>query len=45
MFKKITIIGIGLIGSSLARRIRRDSLAGTLVAADSDPKVLSLIHI
>jgi cyclohexadieny/prephenate dehydrogenase len=31
-FDKIALIGIGLIGSSLARVIKRDGLAGTLVA-------------
>lgn len=34
MFKKITIIGMGLIGSSLARAIRNKGAAQTLVAAD-----------
>jgi len=34
MFKKITIIGMGLIGSSLARVIKREGLAETLVAVD-----------
>ena len=32
LFNKITFIGIGLIGSSLARVIRRDGLAGSIVA-------------
>lgn len=34
MHEKITIIGMGLIGSSLARNIRKHNLARTLVAAD-----------
>lgn len=32
LFNKIAIIGVGLIGSSLARVIRRDRLAGSIVA-------------
>ena len=32
LFNKIAFIGIGLIGSSLARVIRRDRLAGSIVA-------------
>ncbi|NKB19383.1 MAG: prephenate/arogenate dehydrogenase family protein [Alphaproteobacteria bacterium] len=32
LFDKIAFIGIGLIGSSLARVIRRDGLAGSIVA-------------
>lgn len=38
MFGKITIIGIGLIGSSLAHVIRRDSLADKVVVLDSNPE-------
>lgn len=34
MIDKITIIGMGLIGSSLARNVKTHSLAKTLVAAD-----------
>jgi len=32
MFRRVALIGIGLIGSSLARVIRRDGLAGHVVA-------------
>jgi cyclohexadieny/prephenate dehydrogenase len=32
MFERVAIIGIGLIGSSLARVLRRDKLAGEIVA-------------
>jgi cyclohexadieny/prephenate dehydrogenase len=32
MFERVAIIGIGLIGSSLARVLRRDGLAGEIVA-------------
>ncbi|MBC6406094.1 MAG: prephenate/arogenate dehydrogenase family protein [Rhodospirillales bacterium] len=33
LFDRVALIGIGLIGSSLARAIRRHGLAGTVVAA------------
>ncbi|MFN3700432.1 MAG: prephenate/arogenate dehydrogenase family protein [Alphaproteobacteria bacterium] len=39
MFNKICIIGLGLIGSSLARIIKAQNLAETLVAVDINPKV------
>lgn len=39
MFKQISIIGFGLIGSSLARRIQKDSLAETLICVDINPTV------
>lgn len=39
MFKKVSIIGFGLIGSSLARVIRRDNLAAQIVCADISPDV------
>ena len=32
MFERVALIGIGLIGSSVARVMRRDGLAGTIVA-------------
>lgn len=32
LFDRVAFLGIGLIGSSLARAIRRDGLAGTMVA-------------
>ncbi len=35
MFNQITLIGIGLIGSSLARVIKREGLAKIIVAGDS----------
>ena len=40
MFKSIAVIGLGLIGSSLARAIRQYALGDTIVGVDSDPKVL-----
>ncbi|MFV0625858.1 MAG: prephenate dehydrogenase/arogenate dehydrogenase family protein [Alphaproteobacteria bacterium] len=36
MFNKITIIGIGMIGSSIARVIKREKLAKNLTAYDSN---------
>ena len=33
MFDRVAFIGIGLIGSSLARVMRRDGLAGTIAVA------------
>ena len=39
LFEKITIIGIGLIGSSLARVALAKNLARTIVLADSSPNV------
>jgi len=39
MFKQISIIGFGLIGSSLARRIKKDALAGRLICVDINPSV------
>ncbi len=38
LFDKVAIIGIGHIGSSLARVIKRDGLAGRLVTLESDPE-------
>ncbi len=39
MIEKITIIGMGLIGSSIARNIQKHKLAKTLVAADINSEV------
>ncbi len=33
LFRRVALIGIGLIGSSLARRMRRDGLAGEIVCS------------
>ena len=38
-FNKITIIGLGLIGSSLARAARKSGVAAMLVGVDLDPAV------
>lgn len=40
LFNKITIIGIGLIGSSLARVIKKEKLAEKLTAYDRNPDYL-----
>ncbi|MEX0299340.1 MAG: prephenate/arogenate dehydrogenase family protein [Kordiimonas sp.] len=40
-FERITIIGAGLIGSSVARAITRSNLAKTLVLADRDETILA----
>ena len=40
MFQKIALVGIGLIGSSLARVIRREGLAGHLAIATRSEKTL-----
>jgi len=41
LFNKITIIGVGLIGSSLARGIRRAGLAETITIADKNEAYLA----
>jgi cyclohexadieny/prephenate dehydrogenase len=41
MFDRIALIGIGLIGSSLARVIRREKLAGEIVVASRSPQTLA----
>ncbi len=41
VFDTLTLIGIGLIGSSIARTARERGLAGSLVICDSDPEVLA----
>jgi len=38
LFDRVAFIGIGLIGSSMARAIRRAKLARTIVACDNKPK-------
>ncbi|NBR12879.1 MAG: prephenate/arogenate dehydrogenase family protein, partial [Alphaproteobacteria bacterium] len=35
LFDQLTLIGVGLIGSSLARVARRQNLAKTIIAIDS----------
>jgi cyclohexadieny/prephenate dehydrogenase len=41
MFEKVALVGIGLIGSSLARVIRREGLAGHIVIATRRPGTLA----
>jgi cyclohexadieny/prephenate dehydrogenase len=38
LFQRVTIIGLGLIGSSLARALRREKLAREIVGCDADAK-------
>ena len=38
MFRRLTLIGIGLIGSSIARAARREKLVGEIVAATRRPE-------
>ena len=44
MFGKVTVIGMGLVGSSVARVILKKRLAKTLVAADADRDVCKVVH-
>lgn len=44
MFEKVTIIGMGLIGSSVARIILKKRLAKVLVAADASLDVCKRVH-
>ena len=43
LFDKIAFIGIGLIGSSLARAVRRDGLARRTVACARNPETLAKV--
>ncbi|MGL4440209.1 MAG: prephenate/arogenate dehydrogenase family protein, partial [Bosea sp. (in: a-proteobacteria)] len=43
LFGKLAIIGMGLIGSSLARAARELNLASTIAAADRDPAVTARV--
>lgn len=43
MFNKITIVGFGLIGSSIAREIKKNKLAKTISACDTSFKALKEI--
>ena len=43
MFKKITIIGLGLIGSSIARAIKKKNLCKNLIAHDKSASVLKTV--
>ena len=40
-FARVALIGIGLVGSSLAHVLRRDKLAGEIVACARRPETLA----
>jgi cyclohexadieny/prephenate dehydrogenase len=44
LFERVALIGMGLIGSSIARAARRLNLTGTIVAVDSDPAVVATVR-
>lgn len=44
LFERLAIVGMGLIGSSIARAARRQNLAATIVAADRDEEVLGRVR-
>jgi len=44
LFGKVTLIGIGLIGSSIARALRQVPLAGTVVAGDRSEAVVARVR-
>ncbi|MEN3166136.1 prephenate dehydrogenase/arogenate dehydrogenase family protein [Gluconobacter sp. OJB] len=45
LFRSLCIVGPGLIGSSVLRRAKEiNSIAGTLIAADSNPRVLERVR-
>jgi cyclohexadieny/prephenate dehydrogenase len=41
MFEKITLIGLGLIGSSIGHAVKRGKLANAIVGYDADPAVIA----
>ena len=43
LFNRLTIIGLGLIGSSLARMAKHKGIAQSLIACDSSPSVLARV--
>ena len=44
LFERVALIGIGLIGSSLARVLRRDKLAGEIVACARRSETLDTVR-
>jgi len=44
IFQRITIIGLGLIGSSIARAARRMNAAADIIAADASPAVRARVE-
>ncbi len=43
-FRRLAIVGLGLIGSSIARGARARGLAGAIVAIDRDEAVLERVR-
>lgn len=44
LFSRLALVGIGLIGSSIARAARATNIAGTIVAIDRDEDVLARVR-
>lgn len=44
LFERLALVGLGLIGSSIARAVRHLNLARTVVAADRDPAVIERVR-
>ncbi|MCG7393595.1 prephenate/arogenate dehydrogenase family protein [Microvirga sp. ACRRW] len=44
LFKRVALIGLGLIGSSIARAVKHLNLAGTLVAIDRSEEVVARVR-
>ena len=44
LFARVALIGIGLIGSSLARALRRDRLAGSIAACARPQETLDIVR-
>ena len=44
LFERVALVGIGLIGSSIARAARAANLARTIVAIDRDPAVVARVQ-
>ncbi len=44
LVQRLALIGLGLIGSSIARAARRTNAAGFIVAADADPDVCARVE-
>lgn len=45
LFERVAIIGIGLIGSSIAHAVRQKNLAGSIVAIDRDAEVAARVDV
>ena len=43
-FRRLALVGLGLIGSSIARGARQHGLAETIVAVDADPAVIERVR-